>query len=206
MLKEKLLKEKLEWELLLKKSNKSSSSVSTGNSNSITPTNSPSKKRRKLNPSTSKTSNLDGNDHSTTYNNKSTNNVTENNNNTQNANRKKIHGLPTYGIKMSAREVRAIQRHFDNTYIAVWKGMARKDSNRILSLYQQIQSIRPTNFKKTSSLWAREAKRWQTRNFKQVKDLQTKARRDIRGMSNFWKRNEREKCEIEKRAEKITLE
>lgn len=216
LLKEKLLKEKLEKELLLKKLNSnnnntnddsSSNSTNPNNSTSNTPTTSPSKKRRKLNPSTNNTSDSNGNDKLPPDNNNSINNdMDNNNNNTQTVNKRKTHDLPTYGIKMSAREARAIQRHYDNTYITIWKDMARKDSNRMLRLYQQIQSVRSTNFKKTSSLCAREAKKWQSRNFKQVKDLQTKARRGIREMSNFWKRNEREEREIKKRAEKIALE
>lgn len=116
------------------------------------------------------------------------------------------HNLPTYGMKMSAKEARAIQRHYDNTYITIWKDMARKDSNKMSRLVQQIQSIRSTNFKKTSSLCAREARKWQSRNFKQVKDFQTRARRGIREMSNFWKKNEREEREIRKKAEKVALE
>lgn len=116
------------------------------------------------------------------------------------------HGLPTYGMKMSAKEARAIQRHYDNIYITVWKDMARKDSNKMVRLLQQIQSIKATNFKKTSSLCAREAKKWQARNFKQIKDFQTRAKRGIREMSNFWKKNEREEREIKKKQEKIALE
>lgn len=56
------------------------------------------------------------------------------NNNTANgaddANKRKFntrHGLPTYGMKMNAKEARAIQRHYDNTYTTIWKDMARKD-------------------------------------------------------------------------------
>lgn len=116
------------------------------------------------------------------------------------------HGLPTYGLTMSAKEARAIQRHYDNTYITVWKDLARKDSNKMVRMLQQMQSIKSTNFKKTSSLCAREARKWQSRNFKQLKDFQTRARRGIREMSSFWKKNEREEREIKKKQEKIALE
>ncbi|CAL9735528.1 chromatin-remodeling ATPase Ino80p [Monosporozyma servazzii] len=196
---EKLLQEKLDKEIL--------SSLDSSAKNS------PSKKRRKLNPN--ETSIENGEDENNTSTITTTNISNENNNevssniNSNNAptgNRRKTHDLPTYGIKMSAREARAIQRHYDNTYITIWKDMARRDSNRMLRLYQQIQSIRSTNFKKTSSLCAREARKWQTKNFKQVKDLQTRSRRGIREMSNFWKKNEREEREIKKKTEKIALE
>ncbi|SMN19229.1 similar to Saccharomyces cerevisiae YGL150C INO80 ATPase and nucleosome spacing factor [Maudiozyma saulgeensis] len=116
------------------------------------------------------------------------------------------HGLPTYGMTMSAKEARAIQRHYDNTYITIWKDLARKDSNKMVRMLQQMQSIKATNFKKTSSLCAREARKWQSRNFKQLKDFQTRARRGIREMSNFWKKNERDEREIKKKQEKIALE
>lgn len=115
-------------------------------------------------------------------------------------------GLPTYGLKMTAKEARAIQRHYDNTFFTIWKDMARKDSAKVARLVQQIQSIRAANFKKTSSLCAREARKWQFRNFKQVKDFQTRARRGIREMSSFWKKNEREERELKKKAEKEALD
>lgn len=116
------------------------------------------------------------------------------------------HGLPTYGLQMTAKEARAIQRHYDNTLFTIWKDMARKDSAKVARLVQQIQSIRAANFKKTSSLCAREARKWQFRNFKQVKDFQGRARRGIREMSNFWKKNEREERDFKKKAEREALE
>lgn len=116
------------------------------------------------------------------------------------------HGLPTYGLKMTAKEARAIQRHYDNTLFTILKDMARKDSAKVARLVQQIQSIRAANFRKTSSLCAREARKWQFRNFKQVKDFQTRARRGIREMSNFWKKNEREERDLKKKAEKEAME
>ncbi|BAO42413.1 putative DNA helicase INO80 [Kluyveromyces marxianus DMKU3-1042] len=118
----------------------------------------------------------------------------------------KDHDLPTYGMKITLKEARAIQRHYDQTYITIWKDMARRDSGRISRQLQQIQSIRSQNFKKTSSLCAKEARRWQMRNFRQVKDFQTRARRGIREMSSFWKKNEREEREMKKKAEKEALE
>lgn len=115
-------------------------------------------------------------------------------------------GLPTYGLKMTVKEARAIQRHYDNTFFTIWKDMARKDCTKMARLVQQIQSIKSANFKKTSSLCAREARKWQFRNFKQVKDFQTRARRGMREMSSFWKKNEREERDLKKKAEKEALE
>lgn len=117
-----------------------------------------------------------------------------------------LDGLPTYGMKMSLKDAKAIQRHYDNTYTMIWKDMARKDCMKISRLVQQIQSTRALNYKKTSSLCAREARKWQTRNFKQVKDFQTRARKGIREMANFWKKNEREERDLKKKAEREALE
>lgn len=115
-------------------------------------------------------------------------------------------GLPMYGMKMSLKDARAIQRFYNNTYSMIWKDMARKDCAKIARLVQQIQSTRALNHKKTSSLCAREARKWQSRNFKQLKDFQTRARRGIREMSNFWKKNEREERDLKKKAEREALE
>lgn len=117
-----------------------------------------------------------------------------------------IEGIPTYGMQMNTKEARAIQRHYENTYISIWRDLARKDSAKTVRLVQQIQSIRSANFKKISSLCAREARKWQSRNFKQSKDFQGRARRGIREMSTFWKRNEREERDLKKKAEKEALE
>ena len=56
---------------------------------------------------------------------------------------------------------------------------------------QQATQSRLINLRKTSILAAREAKRWQLKNNKNQKDLSSKARRAMREMFNFWKRNER---------------
>ncbi|CAR25080.1 chromatin-remodeling ATPase INO80 [Lachancea thermotolerans CBS 6340] len=117
-----------------------------------------------------------------------------------------IEGLPTYGLKMTIKEARGIQRHYDTTYFTIWKDMARKDSAKVARLVQQTQSSRNVNFKKTSSLVAREARKWQLRNFRQLKDFQTKARRGVREMSSFWKKNEREERDLKKKAEKEALD
>lgn len=107
---------------------------------------------------------------------------------------------------MTIKEARGIQRHYDTTYFTIWKDMARKDSAKVARLVQQTQSSRNLNFKKTSSLVTREARKWQLRNFRQLKDFQTKARRGVREMSSFWKKNEREERDLKKKAEKEALD
>ncbi|SCV05362.1 LANO_0H05820g1_1 [Lachancea nothofagi CBS 11611] len=117
-----------------------------------------------------------------------------------------IEGLPTYGLKMTVKEARGIQRHYDNTYFTIWKDMARKDSAKVARLVQQAQSSRNVNFKKTCSLVCREARKWQLRNFRQAKDFQSRARRGVREMSSFWKKNEREERDLKKKADKEALD
>ncbi|CEP61382.1 chromatin-remodeling ATPase INO80 LALA0_S03e01618g [Lachancea lanzarotensis] len=117
-----------------------------------------------------------------------------------------IDGLPTYGLKMTVKEARGIQRHYDNTYFTIWKDMARKDSAKVARLVQQAQTSRNVNFKKTCALVCREARKWQLRNFRQAKDFQSRARRGVREMSSFWKKNERDERDLKKKAEKEALD
>ncbi|SCU89685.1 LAFA_0E20054g1_1 [Lachancea sp. 'fantastica'] len=117
-----------------------------------------------------------------------------------------IDGLPTYGLKMTIKEARGIQRHYDNTYFTIWKDMARKDSAKVARLVQQAQTSRNVNFKKTCTLVCREARKWQLRNFRQAKDFQSRARRGVREMSSFWKKNERDERDLKKKAEKEALD
>ncbi|SCV00788.1 LAME_0G12002g1_1 [Lachancea meyersii CBS 8951] len=117
-----------------------------------------------------------------------------------------IEGLPTYGLKMTVKEARGIQRHYDNTYFTIWKDMARKDSAKVARLVQQAQTSRNVNFKKTCALVCREARKWQLRNFRQAKDFQSRARRGVREMSSFWKKNERDERDLKKKAEKEALD
>ncbi|KAL6944514.1 hypothetical protein ACO0RG_001251 [Hanseniaspora osmophila] len=114
--------------------------------------------------------------------------------------------LPRYGLKMNAREARAIQRHYDNTFFAIWKDLARKDSNKYSKTLQSMQQVRMQNTRKTASLVAREAKKWQMKNMRQMRDVQVRARRGIREMSSYWKRNERDEKELKKKREKELLE
>ena len=60
--------------------------------------------------------------------------------------------------------------------------------------------------RRTTQLAAKESKRWQVRSNKTVKDQQMKARRGMREMLVFWKRNEREERDSRKKAEKEALD
>lgn len=105
-------------------------------------------------------------------------------------------------LEPSAKEMKAVIKQYDNTYVAIWKDLSRKDGPKVSRLMQQSTQAKLINLKKTSILAAREAKRWQVKNNKNQKDLTTKARRAMREMFNFWKRNERIERELRKKHEK----
>jgi Superfamily II DNA/RNA helicases, SNF2 family len=108
--------------------------------------------------------------------------------------------------KATTKEQKAMIKQYDNTYVAIWKDLSRKDGPKVSRLMQQSTQAKFINLKKTSILAAREAKRWQLRNNKAQKDLTTKARRAMREMFNFWKRNERIERELRKRHEKELID
>ena len=113
---------------------------------------------------------------------------------------------PAAAAGMTAKEYKAFMRQYDNTYIAIWKDMSRKDGPKVSRLMQQSTQAKLINLRKTCILAAREAKRWQLRNTKNQKDLTTKARRAMREMFNFWKRNERIERDLKKKHEKELLD
>lgn len=108
--------------------------------------------------------------------------------------------------KTLQKEAKALEKQYDNTYITIWKDLSRKDAPKIHRIIQQSNQTRMINLKKTAILCSRESKRWQVRTNKNLKDLQTKARRGMREMFNFWKRNEREEKEIKRKIEKEILD
>lgn len=110
------------------------------------------------------------------------------------------------GSKLSAKELKAIKRQYDNTYFTIWKDLSRKDAPKIHRMVQQATQTKLVNIRKTAVLCVRESKKWQLRTNKSQKDLQSKARRGMREMFSFWKRNEREERDLRKRAEKEAME
>lgn len=109
-------------------------------------------------------------------------------------------------VNMSTKEQKFITKQYENVFVAIWKDLSRKDGPKVSRLMQQSTQAKLINLKKTSILAAREAKRWQLRNNKNQKDLVTKARRAMREMFNFWKRNERIERELKKKHEKELID
>lgn len=101
-----------------------------------------------------------------------------------------------------AKELKSIIKQYDSTYVAIWKDLSRKDGPKASRIMQSINQTRLINMKKTAILASRESKRWLMRNNKNQKDLTTKARRAMREMSHFWKRNERQERDARKKQER----
>ncbi|KAK5128581.1 hypothetical protein LTR08_004065 [Meristemomyces frigidus] len=103
-------------------------------------------------------------------------------------------------------------------------GMARFDSKGYNQIYEQITrdlakavpkvvriknnslDTKQSNARKTAQLAAKEARRWQLRTNKSTKDVAARAKRAMREMLGFWKRNERDEREGRKVAEKQELD
>lgn len=105
-----------------------------------------------------------------------------------------------------AKELKSVQKQYDNTFVAIWKDMSRKDGPKVSRLMQQTNQAKLINLRKTAVLASREAKRWQLKNNKNQKDLTSKARRAMREMFNFWKRNERLERDARKKHEKDLID
>lgn len=106
----------------------------------------------------------------------------------------------------NSKEHRIMMKQYDNTYISIYRDLSRKDGPKVSRMLQQHLQAKLINFRKTSILAAREAKRWQLKSTKNLKDLTTKARRAMREMFNFWKRNERVERELKKKYERELID
>ncbi|KAK9321105.1 SNF2 family N-terminal domain-containing protein [Lipomyces orientalis] len=97
-------------------------------------------------------------------------------------------------------------KSYNNMYDAIWRDIARKDIPKVARIVSSSVTIKQTNARKTAQLAVKEARRWQFRTNKNVKDLQAKARRAMREMLVYWKRNEREERDSRRKAEKEALD
>ena len=91
-------------------------------------------------------------------------------------------------------------------YEQIWKDIARKDVPKVYRIKDNSLSTKQSNLRKTAQLAAKEARRWQLRTNKGMKDVQARAKRSMREMMSFWKRNEREERDLRRVAEKQELE
>jgi DNA helicase INO80 len=95
---------------------------------------------------------------------------------------------------------------YQNLYNQIWKDIARKDIPKVVRIKENSLSTKQSNLRKTAQLASKEARRWQLRTNKSMKDVQARAKRSMREMLSFWKRNERDERDQRKMAERQELE
>ena len=99
-----------------------------------------------------------------------------------------------------------VSKAYNQIYESIWKDIARKDVPRVCRIKNDSLQTKQSNLRKTAQLAAKEARRWQMRTNKSTKDVQARAKRSMREMLGFWKRNERDERDQRKVAERMELE
>ncbi|TGZ81038.1 hypothetical protein EX30DRAFT_306724 [Ascodesmis nigricans] len=99
-----------------------------------------------------------------------------------------------------------VSKQYNQLYDQIWRDIARKEIPRLARTQQAMLSIKQANLRKTAQLASKEAQRWKLRTTKNIKDTQARAKRCMREMLTFWKRNEREEREMRRRADKEAVE
>src|SRR6202000_2712704 len=77
---------------------------------------------------------------------------------------------------------------------------------KVVRMKNNSLDTKQSNARKTAQLAAKEARRWQLRTNKSTKDVAARAKRAMREMLGFWKRNERDEREGRKAAERQELD
>ncbi|KAF2151128.1 SNF2 family DNA-dependent ATPase domain-containing protein [Myriangium duriaei CBS 260.36] len=95
---------------------------------------------------------------------------------------------------------------YNQIYEQIWKDLAKNHVNKVYRIRNGSLDTKQSNLRKTAQLAAKEARRWQLRTNKSTKDVQARAKRSMREMLSFWKRNERDERDQRKMAEKQELE
>lgn len=90
----------------------------------------------------------------------------------------------------------------DEAQRKVWLNIARRDVQKVYKHHLQGFQARQLQMKRTANLCTTQAKRPFYRTVKIAKESQTKAKRLMREMMVFWKKNEKEERDLRKRAEK----
>jgi DNA helicase INO80 len=95
---------------------------------------------------------------------------------------------------------------YQNLFNQIWKDISKKDIPKVVRIKENSLSTKQSNLRKTAQLASKEARRWQMRTNKSMKDVQARAKRSMREMLGFWKRNERDERDQRKNAERQELE
>lgn len=95
---------------------------------------------------------------------------------------------------------------YNQIYEQIVRDLARKDVPKVYRIKQLSLSTRQENMRKTAILASKQARKWQERTNKSMKDTQARAKRVMREMMSFWKRNEREERDLRRLAERKEIE
>ncbi|WFD28001.1 Putative DNA helicase ino80 [Malassezia nana] len=88
----------------------------------------------------------------------------------------------------------------------VWTVIAKRDVPKVYRTVVASATNKAMYWRRLSSVVQREARRGAARNNKSTKDIQLRARKVMRELLLYWKRNEREECDLRKKAEKEALD
>lgn len=108
--------------------------------------------------------------------------------------------------KLSSKQLKTLAKQYENNYLSIWKDLSRKDNPKAYRLFQQTAQAKSLNLKKTAQLAARESSKWQIKTTKAQKDQTAKAKRCMREMLSFWKKNEKEERMLRLKAEQEALQ
>lgn len=95
---------------------------------------------------------------------------------------------------------------YQQIYDQIWKDVARKDIPKVHRTKEASLTMKQSNLRKTAQLAGKEARRWQLRTNKSMKDVSARSKRAMKDMTTFWKRNEREERDLRRVAEKQELD
>lgn len=95
---------------------------------------------------------------------------------------------------------------YNQLYESIWKDIARVKIPKLQKMKDTTLLIKQANVRKTAQLAATQARKWQIKTTKSTKDGQARAKRVMREMLVFWKRNEKDERDHRKMAERQELE
>ncbi|KIW09527.1 uncharacterized protein PV09_00402 [Verruconis gallopava] len=94
---------------------------------------------------------------------------------------------------------------YNQLYESIWKEIAQ-NVKKVYRIKKESLEVRQSNLRKTAQLASKEARRWQLRTNKSTKDVQARAKRGMREMATFWRRNEKDESARQKDAIRQELE
>nr|OQO20434.1 hypothetical protein B0A51_14666 [Rachicladosporium sp. CCFEE 5018] len=109
---------------------------------------------------------------------------------------------PTAGLSGLAKYE---SKGYQQIYEQIMRDIA-KSVPKVVRIKNNSLDTKQSNARKTAQLAAKEARRWQLRTNKSTKEVAARAKRAMREMLGFWKRNERDEREGRKVAERQEMD